>query len=81
MRFLPFFREFITELANYDKIVVGGVFEFVNVLGVAMLPYFILSTPRTLPRFFLPYANLVQPPEGGLALAAKCSKIPDALVI
>ena len=31
--------------------------------------------------FCLPYANLGQTTEGGLALAAKCSNIPDVLVM
>ena len=81
MRFLPFFREFITELANCDKLVVGAVFGFVNGLGVAMLPYFDFVYASDTSTFCLPYANLGQTTEGGLALAAKCSNIPDALVM
>ena len=77
----PFFREFITDLANCDKIVVGAVFGFVNGLGVAMLPYFDFVYASDTSTFCLPYASLGQPPEGGLVLAARCSNIPDALVI
>ena len=77
----PFFREFITDLANCDKIVVGAVFGFVNGLGVAMLPYFDFVYASDTSTFCLPYANLGQSTEGGLARAAKCSNIPDALVM
>ena len=77
----PFFREFITDLANCDKIVVGAVFGFVNGLGVAMLPYFDFVYASDTSTFCLPYASLGQPPEGGLVLAARCSNIPDALVM
>ena len=77
----PFFREFITELANCDKFVVGAVSGSVNGLGVGMLLYFDFVCASNTSTFYLPYANLGQPTEGGLASAASCSNIPDALVI
>ena len=76
-----FFSEFITELANCEKIVVGAVFGFVNGLGVAMLPYFDYVFASDTSTFCLPYTNLGQTFEGGLPLAAGCAHIPKAMVI
>ena len=75
------FREFITELANCEKIVVGAVFGFVIGLGVAMLPYFDFVYASDTSTFCLPYAILGQTTKGGLSLSAGCTNIQRVLVI
>jgi enoyl-CoA hydratase/carnithine racemase len=61
-------REFITELANCDKILIGGLVGSVMGLGVAMLPYLnaVYACDKT--SFCLPYVKLGQSYEGGLSL-------------
>ncbi|XP_046635536.1 uncharacterized protein LOC124314395 isoform X5 [Daphnia pulicaria] len=61
-------QEFITELANCDKILIGGLVGSVMGLGVAMLPYLnaVYACDKT--SFCLPYVKLGQSYEGGLSL-------------
>ncbi|XP_046439540.1 uncharacterized protein LOC124190745 isoform X2 [Daphnia pulex] len=61
-------QEFITELANCDKLLIGGLVGSVMGLGVAMLPYLdaVYACDKT--SFCLPYVKLGQSYEGGLSL-------------
>lgn len=61
-------REFITELVNCDKMLIGGLVGSVMGLGVAMLPYLnaVYACDKT--SFCLPYVKLGQSYEGGLSL-------------
>ncbi|XP_057373967.1 uncharacterized protein LOC130694877 isoform X2 [Daphnia carinata] len=61
-------QEFITELANCDKILVGGVVGSAIGLGVTMLPYLDLVYACDKTTFYLPYVKLGQSSEGGLPL-------------
>lgn len=61
-------REFIMELANCDKILVGGLVGSVIGLGVTMLPYLDLVYACDKTTFYLPYVKLGQSSEGGLPL-------------
>ena len=56
------------ELANCDKILVGGLVGSVMGLGVAILPYlnFVYASDKS--TFYLPYSTLGQGYEGGLSL-------------
>jgi enoyl-CoA hydratase/carnithine racemase len=60
-------REFIMELVNCDKLLVGGLVGSVMGLGVAMLPYldYVYASDKT--TFCLPYGDLGQSYEGGLS--------------
>ena len=73
--------EFITELANFEKIVVCAVSGFVNGFVVAMLPYCDYVFTSETSTFCLPYSDLGQTTEGGLVLAARCANIAKMLVI
>ncbi|XP_046635526.1 uncharacterized protein LOC124314395 isoform X4 [Daphnia pulicaria] len=61
-------QECITELANCDKMLIGGLVGSVMGLGVAMLPYLdaVYACDKT--SFCLPYVKLGQSYEGGLSL-------------
>lgn len=63
-----FSREFITELANCDKVLVAGLNGSVVGLGVTMLPYLDVIYASDKSTFYLPYARLGQSTEGGLPL-------------
>ncbi len=74
------FREFIMELANCDKILVGGVNGAAVGLGVTMLRHFDVVFSSDQSTFSLPYAKLAQATEGGAAMVLHNSSTPNNLV-
>ena len=79
---LRFFREFITELVNCDKIVAAAVFGFFNDIDVGMLPYFdfvFASDTSTFIGFI--YNALGKITEGSTQIASQFGGVPRAVVI
>lgn len=72
-------QDFIVELANCDKILVGGVNGAAVGLGVTMLRYFDVVYASDKSTFFLPYAKLAQGTEGGASLVLQNSATPNNL--
>lgn len=74
------FRDFILELANCDKILVGGLNGSAVGLGVMMLRYFDLVYASDKSTFYLPYFKLAQGTEGAASLALQNTSTAKSLV-
>ena len=73
--------EFITELANCDKLLVAGLNGSVIGIGLTMLPYFDIVYASDKAVFHLPYAKLGQGTEGAVALTFRDHVASRTLVI